>query len=334
MRRYVTLAAQALGLALASCLATEALAGPRYSDWGPAINVNPGCDGINSVVDDAGPGISRDGLSLYFGSLRAASGAQGGLDLWVATRPSVDAPWGSPVNLGTVVNSAVTDNVPTITRDGHWMFFNSNRPGGVGAGNVDIWLTHRHDVHDDFAWGTPVNLGPGVNTTGFDGGASYFKNKRGGAPQLFYGSGPTLATLQIWVAELLPDEICGGHPCFANAHAVSELKSNSADQRPSIRRDGLEMFFSSNRPGSIDGSQDIWVTIRNGASDEWREPVPLGPAVNAAASDMSPNLSADGLTLYFASNRPGCGGYDLYVTSRTRLTDDDRDDDDDEREGD
>jgi Tol biopolymer transport system component len=130
------------------------------------------------------------------------------------------------------------------------------------------------------------------------------------------------------VAELLPDEICGGHPCFGNAHPVSELASNSADQRPSIRRDGLEMFFSSNRPGSLDGSQDIWVTKRNSVDDDWAEPIALNAMVNSSAMDMSPNLSDDGLTLYFASNRPGCGDYDVYMTTRTRLDDHEEDDDD------
>jgi hypothetical protein len=305
-------------------LVTEAVAGPKYSEWGPAINLNPACDGINSIAEDSGPGVTKDGLSLYFGSTR--TGTLGGRDLWVAKRQSVNEPWGPPTNLGSV-NSTVTDNVATITRDGHWMFFNSNRPGSI-AGSVDIWLAHRHDVHDDLAWGTPVNLGSRVNTAGFDGGGSYFKNKRGRAPQLFYGSGPTLTTTQIWVAELLPDEICGGHPCFGNAHPVSELASNSADQRPSIRRDGLEMFFSSNRPGSLGGSQDIWVTTRNSVDEEWGEPVPLGDKINSLGMDTSPDLSADGLTLYFASNRPGCGDYDVYMTTRTRLDDHEEDDDD------
>jgi len=330
MKRYGKLAAQALAFALAfPWLSTDAVAGPKYSDWGPAINVNPACDGINSTVDDAGPGISRDGLSLYFGSPRTVPGVtQGGFDLWVAKRKHKDAPWDPPVNLGSGFNSTVTDNVATITRDGHWMFFNSNRTGSVGS--VDIWISYRRHVHDDFGWETPFNPGSAINTPGFDGGASYFANKRGAAPQLFFGSGPALTSTQIWVAELLPDSACGHHPCFGNAHPVPELASNSADQRPSIRFDGLEMFFSSNRPGALNGSQDIWVTTRDRTDDDWGVPVALlgtgantPAAINTSAQEMSPNLSADGLTLYFASNRAGCGGYDVYMTTRTRIDEDD-----------
>jgi Tol biopolymer transport system component len=346
MRRHGTLAAQALAFALAAAwLATNASAEPKYSEWGPAINVDPTCQGINSSDDDAGPGISKDGRSLYFGSTRKVAGVTQGFDLWVAKRKHTGAPWDPPVHLrgvkGSEVNSTGTDNVATLTRDGHWMFFNSNRTGSVGS--VDIWLSYRRDVQDDFAWETPFNAGS-INTSGFDGGATYFANKRGAAPQLFYGSGGSLASTQIWVAELLPDSACGQHPCFGNAHAVEELKSGAADQRPSIRFDGLEMFFSSNRLGSI-GLQDIWVTSRNSIEEPWGPPTRLVSAgdpalnttVNTTAFDMSPNLSADGLTLYFASNRAGgCldakgnPTFDIWMTTRTRLNEDQKEEDEDD----
>ena len=39
-------------------------------------------------------------------------------------------------------------------------------------------------------------------------------------------------------------------------------------------------------------------------------------------------MSADGITLIFYSNRPGgFGGNDLYMTTRTRLPDEDKEDD-------
>jgi hypothetical protein len=47
-------------------------------------------------------------------------------------------------------------------------------------------------------------------------------------------------------------------------------------------------------------------------------PVPLD-AVNSASSEIEPMLSADGLTLYFASNRDG--GYDSYTATRASRTD-------------
>ena len=44
---------------------------------------------------------------------------------------------------------------------------------------------------------------------------------------------------------------------------------------------------------------------------EWSVPVNLGPVVNSAFEEFLPEISKDGLSLYFASNRPGpFGGED------------------------
>ena len=45
--------------------------------------------------------------------------------------------------------------------------------------------------------------------------------------------------------------------------------------------------------------------------------VNLGPVVNSSSNDYDPSISADGLSLYFSSERPGgFGGADLWVTTR------------------
>jgi len=53
------------------------------------------------------------------------------------------------------------------------------------------------------------------------------------------------------------------------------------------------------------------------ANSEWSDPVNLGPAINTAFNEQGPNLSNDGLTLYFGSDRPGgSGGFDIWVARR------------------
>jgi hypothetical protein len=326
VRLFLTLSATilcCLSLTVASMAQTSS-AGRKYSDWGPAVNL--GCGTINSPANDFGPAISKDGLSLYFSSTRDDPNG----DLYVAQRPSTSEPWGAPQNLGPTVNSAAAENNPAFSRDGHWMFFNSNRQGGFG--DIDLWASYREHVHDDFAWQTPFNLGAGVNTNQFEAGASFFENEGGNAPLLFFGHGLSAATqgstTDIWMSELLPDGT------FGNARPVPELNSSTGDQRPQIRFDCLEIFFFSNRPGSMLNSSgtssiDIWVATRNSVEDPWDTPVPLGPAVNSPFQDFQGHLSSDGLTLYFASTRPaldadgkqipGCGGFDLYKSTRIKL---------------
>jgi serine/threonine protein kinase/Tol biopolymer transport system component len=81
--------------------------------------------------------------------------------------------------------------------------------------------------------------------------------------------------------------------------------------------DGLEIYIESDRPGG-QGSYDFWVLRRDSIDEDWGPPENLGPAVNSSKYDNAVCISADGLTLYFNSNRPGGhGGHDLYMTTRT-----------------
>ena len=69
--------------------------------------------------------------------------------------------------------------------------------------------------------------------------------------------------------------------------------------------------------------------------DSWRRPRGLGSdpfslvgpvnlsGLNSSDSDLSPFVSADGLSLYFATTRPGgLGGEDLWVARRSSTTND------------
>ena len=78
--------------------------------------------------------------------------------------------------------------------------------------------------------------------------------------------------------------------------------------------DGLETYIDSPRAGG-QGNFDLWVLKRASVDDDWGTPVNLGPAVNSPQDDMVSSISADGLTLYFHSTRPGYGSFDLYMTT-------------------
>ena len=265
--------------------------------FGEPTNLGPT---VNSSAGDYEASISADGLSLFFDSTRP--GESGGDDLWVTSRASVSDPWGEPVNLGPTVNGSSNDWSPSISADGLELYFNSNnRPGGYG--NYDIWVTRR--TTKDEAWGEPVNLGPPVNGSSWDGSPSistdglelYFNSARGG-----YGKGDT------WVTRRATINAPWGEP--VNLGAV--VNSSEDENLPFVSADGLSLFFRSERPGGYGGG-DIWMTTRATKSDPWGEPVNLGPTVNSSGTEGGPSISADGFTFYFYSNRPGgVGGSDLW----------------------
>lgn len=310
----------ALGVAgvVAVVAAAGALGGlGGYSAWSAAIRVEaqPGTDpAFNGPALEGCPFVSRDGKTFYMASNRP--GGLGGIDIWVATRAGAGEPWGAPVNAGTPVNSPANDFCPTIDRDGHRFFFVSNRPGGCGGD--DVYVTRLRPG----GWDAPENLGCEVNSAANEaspfplpmageGPVLYFSSTRAGG---FSAEAPGAASGD---SDLYVSASHGG--VFGPAALVPGANSAFEDGQPNVRRDGLELFFFSNRPGTL-GLADIYSASRGSTGDAWSSPVNLGPAVNSAAADSRPSLSWDGATLYLGSTRPGGeGSSDVYVTTRERL---------------
>lgn len=288
-------------------------AAPIYTDWSAPVWLG---SVVNSASTDQGPALSADELSLYFYSGRA--GGVGSDDIWVSQRASVSDAWGAPVNLGSTINSTSRDFVPAFSPDGHWMFFASDRPGGfgptTGTPTADIYESYRSDIHDDFGWQTPTNLGANVNTAANDNGVGYWTNVDGGPPELFFGSdrlGPS-GNADLYMSVRQPDGSWG------QSTLIPELSTTSTENRPTLRQDGLEIFFYSARPGGAGGT-DLWTATRPTVDAAWSTPVNVGPTVNSNGTELHPYLSVDAQTLVFSSSRGGSGSTDLYMTTRAQI---------------
>jgi hypothetical protein len=136
--------------------------------WEPAENL--GCV-VNSAFPDAGPTIFADeatGITtLYFTRDTVQNdppASSQGFDVYASTRTGDEGAFGLPV-LVPELSSPFRDTRTTIRRDGLEIILSSGRPGG--AGSEDLWVSTRGSTTDP--WGTPVNLGPGVNSSAFDG---------------------------------------------------------------------------------------------------------------------------------------------------------------------
>ena len=89
-----------------------------------------------------------------------------------------------------------------------------------------------------------------------------------------------------------------------------------SNSNPSLSRDGKTLYFSSNRTGSVGGT-DIWKVAVN-ADGTYGEPQNLGNKVNTEGNESFPFIADDNKTLYFASSgKQGFGGLDVYQIDLT-----------------
>jgi hypothetical protein len=169
----------------------------------------------------------------------------------------------------------------------------------------------------------PEHLGCGVNSAGDEAspffvaeegrGALYFSSTRAGG---FAADAPGAVTgdADIYASPVSEDGTIGS-PVL-----VSGVNTSVNDFRPNVRRDGLEVFFDSNRAGGL-GGLDVWSATREATTDPWSLPVNLGPNVNSAANETRPYLSWGGTTLYFGTTRAGVEGLgDIFIAMRTKET--------------
>ena len=101
---------------------------------------------------------------------------------------------------------------------------------------------------------------------------------------------------------------------------ITQLPFNSntySTGNPSLSKDGKTLYFASNRPGSIGGT-DIWKVALN-ADGSYGEPENLGSKVNTEGEENFPFVTEDNKTLYFASSgRQGFGGLDVFAYDMTK----------------
>ncbi len=107
-------------------------------------------------------------------------------------------------------------------------------------------------------------------------------------------------------------QIYSGNPNAEKAEPIMPFIHNTSEYdylHPSLSKDGLKLYFSSDMKGSI-GGKDIFVCeFINGA---WSKPKNLGLLVNTPGDEVFPHITEEGV-LYFASDtRPGLGGLDIF----------------------
>jgi Tol biopolymer transport system component len=103
---------------------------------------------------------------------------------------------------------------------------------------------------------------------------------------------------------------------FTDVTPLAGINAGGMDGSPFVSPSGERIYFFSERQGGA-GNRDVWSSARDADGLVFLEPEPLS-GVNSEQADLLPWLSADELTMYFVSGRPGGrGASDLWRATRT-----------------
>lgn len=208
-----------------------------------------------------------------------------------------------PENMGTRINSVYSELAPIISADGTKLFFTRDKhPENIGADkNQDVWMSK---LEKDGRFSEAINLYEPVNNK--NNNFAFSTNSDG--TMLLMGKSTKfkdLASLSfvhfdnnVW-SELQKFD-------FTKIDNKTNFVNFSFSQSMNI------MFISMEREDTYGGLDLYFTTLTDSG---WTEIKNLGPSVNTAADEITPYISNDNKTLYFATNgRPGYGSMDLFVT--------------------
>lgn len=102
------------------------------------------------------PSISADGRILYFISDRP--GGFGGYDIYRSVK-NEPGEWGTPINLGAMINTSGNEKSPFIHPDGKTLYFSTD--GLLGLGGYDVFYAK---LDENGNWSKPKNIGYPINS--------------------------------------------------------------------------------------------------------------------------------------------------------------------------
>ena len=248
------------------------------------------------------PFISRDGSRLYFSSNRNFKSTE---DIYYCDKEGKG--WGNVVRLNDYINTQAPEISASVTADGQTLYFCRY----TTSGRWDIFYSRWEG--DD--WGHPVNIGPPVNTPPARYGPIDEQTAciSAGGDTLVFG-GP-----HYWETMYPPDLLYSVKTdtgwSYPKLFFTKYEGNKSREYEPWISANGKILFFQA--VYHVDWERDIFFSKWDG--EQWTMPINLGQPVNTEQAEMSPSLSPDGGTLYFAriyNKGEYRGGPNIWVSHR------------------
>lgn len=246
---------------------------PRFELVGAAEQIGAGT--ISSEYSEIRLTISPDGRTALWGSVNRPGGP-GGWNIWMSRRDAANA-WGAPTAVS--FNSDANEFDPSFSPDGRFVYFFSNRDGGLGGD--DIYRVPVSGVE----FGAVEHLGAEVNSAGDeyapilspDGRRLMFSsNGRGGAGR------QDLFVARMRGAGFAPAEpIAGGVNTSADEFDATWLSDGETivfARAPDLNVDRIDLFVATKRGGAYDGGTVLGLAVNSPSSDtlgaeiDWSQP--------------------------------------------------------------
>jgi outer membrane protein OmpA-like peptidoglycan-associated protein len=242
-------------------------------------------DEINSRKEDYGPTVGNtDDLIIFTSKRNEKNDGSYNEDLFFSTK--VEDRW-TKTEPFLKINSEYNEGSACMSSDGEYLFFSRcNAPDG--SGNCDLYVAV-HKAESD--WGEIKNLGPNINSKGWDshpslthnGDTLYFASNRAG--------GFGLSDIYFSVKDKK-----GVWQKAQNAGPV--INTVNSEVSPFYHHTFNVLYFSSNGHPLNFGEFDIYKS--NKVDGSWSEPRNTGPLVNGGGSEYYFTIDSRSENLYYA----------------------------------
>lgn len=211
-------------------------------------------------------------------------------------------------NMGPAVNSTMDELFPFVPEDESYMIFSSNKRYDpvYRAFDENIYVSYSEKA----GWTFPTQL---RNISTYENEYPAGISHGGKLVYICTHQTGSYSEVQMWKTKgksMRADETNPLHALTMSKKWVDGFTMN----------EDMDLIILSARYENTFGGSDLYV-FRKLPDGTWSNPRNLGSQVNTSYDEISPQLSADGTTLYFASRgHNSMGGFDLFVSNLNEVT--------------
>jgi len=251
-------------------------------------------NGVISTEDDEfGATFSPDGNICYF-TKKSPSTLQSNVYV-ICYSQRQNGKWTEPRI--APFSGKYKDLNPRFSPDGSKLFFISNRTDSIKkTPDTDIWMVKKNGE----GWTEPENLGPIINTSGYELGCSLASDGT-----LYFSTTGNTGNVDLFRSKWIDGK-------YQKPEGLGELINTVySESDPFVASDQSYILFTSEgRPDATPSGEgasanyqrsDIYISFYK--DGKWSAPKNVGRPVNSPAEESGPSVSADGKTFYFTSEK-------------------------------